>query len=238
MEKIVAANLKMNLNYNEIDDYVKSINTFGDTKNLIVCPTSIYIPYFINNIYAVGVQDIDIYDEGSYTGSLSPKQVSSLKVEYAIVGHSERRKYYHENDDLVNLKIQAALRNNLTVILCIGETKEEKNLGKTKDKIKTQIINDLRNINDIDNIIIAYEPIWAIGTSIIPTLDDIRDITLYIKAIVKELLNKEVRVLYGGSVNDKNIESIISVEQLTGVLIGSASLDPQKLKKIKEVVLK
>lgn len=237
MEKIVAANLKMNMTFNEIQEYIEKIKEYGNNKNFIVFPTSMYIPYFLNKPYSVGSQDIDINDAGEFTGALSPKQVASIGIKYTLVGHSERRKHYNETDEVVNKKIQAGLRNNLKVILCIGESLDERNNNQTKEKLKNQLINGLKDINDLSNVMVAYEPIWAIGTGIIPTYQDIKATAIAIKEIVNIIKNVDIPVLYGGSVNETNIDNINSIEEISGVLVGTASLKPERLKIVKEVVL-
>lgn len=238
MGKIVAANFKMNMTLDETKDYIIKLNELFSDSRVILFPTSIYIPYFLNNNFSLGVQNISSFNKGAYTGELSPMQVKSIGVEYAIVGHSERRCLYNETDSIINDKIKAGLKNNLKIILCIGETKEEKELNKTEEKLKSQIINAFKDIDNLSNIIIAYEPIWSIGTSLTPTSDEIRKMTIFIKMVVKSISNIDLPVLYGGSVNETNIAVINEIEQLSGVLVGGASLVPEKLNIIREVVLK
>lgn len=237
MEKIVAANLKMNKTFPEIQEYIRDINDLSN-ENIVIIPTSIYVPYFLNKNYSVGVQDIEYNEFGEYTGSLSPKQVSSMGVKYTIVGHSERRKHYNETDDIINKKVEAGLNNNLKVILCVGETKEQRENNQTKDVIEKEILNDLKSISNLENVIIAYEPIWAIGTGLIPKADEIKEVSLLIKDVIKNINGSNIPVLYGGSVNDTNIKDIIRIEEIDGVLVGSASLNPSKLKVIINEVLK
>lgn len=238
-EKIVIANLKMNLNITEMSEYLKRASELLNDSQVVFCPTNIYIPYFLKKKFGVGVQNIYYEDNGAFTGELSPLQAKQIGVEYTIIGHSERRIYFDETDSIVNKKIKAALKNNLKVILCVGETKEERDMLKTDKIIKRQLINCLRDIEDISNIIIAYEPVWAIGTSVTPTKKEIQSITTYIGNIVKTLYEDiDLRIVYGGSVNSKNIEMINSVDNIYGVLVGGASLNIDELVKIKEVVIK
>lgn len=241
MEKIVIANLKMNLNLVEICDYVVKINELIDTKRVVICPTSIYLPYFLKNGYSVGVQNIAQTEDGAYTGEVSASQVSSLGIDYALIGHSERRQYFNETDTVVNKKILLGLKNNLNLVLCIGETKEERDMLKTDRVLKRQLINALRDVDkkDLKNIIIAYEPIWSIGTGNVPDNKDISTVAIYIKGIINNLFKEDINipVLYGGSVNEKNIEEINEVKEISGVLVGGASLKTDKLLKIKEVII-
>lgn len=226
--KIVAANLKMNLNYEEIKNYVQKIENY-DNKNIIFIPTSIYAPYFLNRGYSVGVQNCYCMDKGAYTGEVSPSQIKSMGIDYVLIGHSERRIYFKEDNDLLNKKIREALKNNLKVIYCIGETEEERNLGKTKEVLKEELMSGLKDIDD--EVIIAYEPVWAIGTNVTPTSLEIEDAISYIKSLYN------YPTLYGGSTNDKNIEELNSIKNVDGFLIGGASLDVEKLEKIIKIVL-
>lgn len=155
-------------------------------------------------------------------------QLKSIGVSYVIVGHFERKKYLNETSDIVNKKIKEALKNNIIPIVCIGETKEERSLRKTQEIIKKQLKDYFYKVDFGNDIIIAYEPIWAIGTNIIPTINEIEETIKKIKEIVN------IKVLYGGSVNSNNISDIIKVTD--GVLIGKASTDINEFLKIIEVV--
>lgn len=241
MEKIVIANLKMNLNLVEICDYVVRINKLIDTKRVVICPTSMYLPYFLKNGYSVGIQNIAQTEDGAYTGEVSASQVSSMGIDYALIGHSERRQFFNETDSVINKKVLLGLKNKLNLVLCIGETKEERDMLKTDRVLKRQLINALRDVNkeDLKNIIIAYEPIWSIGTGNVPDNKDIATVAIYIKGIINNLYHEDINlpVLYGGSVNEKNIEEINEVKEISGVLVGGASLKTDKLLKIKEVII-
>ena len=235
--KLIIANHKMNMGALEINEYLKELNKI-ENKNIIICPTSIYIPYFLKKKYKVGIQNTFIHDSGSYTGEISPRQAKSLGVSYTILGHSERRIYFDETDTLINKKVLEALNNDLKVILCIGETLEERNLLKTDRILKRQIINGLRDVELIDKIIVAYEPIWAIGTGIVPTNKEISSTISYIKTIIDNLYpNNSVKIIYGGSVNEKNIKQLNKIKEVDGFLVGGASLDTKKFLKIIEVVV-
>ena len=228
----IFANMKMNLSYNEIKDYINQTKEFKD--NFVVIPSSIYIPYFKENNYHIGIQNISKYDNGAYTGDISTTQVKSLDIDYVLIGHSERRLVFNETLEDINTKMIKSKEQDLKIILCIGETKKQKIEGLTKQVLKEQIESAFKNINSISNIIIAYEPVWSIGTGIIPTNDDIFDITNYIKQIINNIYNKDIDVLYGGSVNEKNIKDLNLISNLSGYLIGGASLNPNKLYKIIE----
>ncbi|MEG0025966.1 MAG: triose-phosphate isomerase [Bacilli bacterium] len=240
LSKLIVGNLKMNLDLDEISSYLDIVNNNIDNRNVVICPTSIYIPYFLCQKYSVGIQNTFLTNQGAYTGEISPKQVDSMGVAYTILGHSERRLYLKETDEMINKKIIAAVNNYMKVIICIGETLEERKMLKTDKVIKRQIISCLRNLNkkQLENIIIAYEPIWAIGTNQTPTNKDIGDMIAYIKMLVENHFQySSIKVLYGGSVNEKNIKKLNTIKGVDGYLIGNASTDANQFLKIIEVAL-
>lgn len=236
--KIVIANHKMNMLSNDINEYLKNIKKEINIENIIICPTSIYIPYFLKQNFRVGIQNIFYKNNGAYTGEISPRQAKSMEIDYAIIGHSERRRYFLETNNEINQKVNLCLKNHLKVILCIGETKEEKYNGKTKEVLESEIVQDLKGISNLNDVIIAYEPIWAIGTNELPTLKEIDIYTRFIKQIVKKHFNdKEIKVVYGGSINEKNIKEISKISSLDGVLIGGASTKYQQFIQITKTIL-
>lgn len=161
---IVIGNLKMYMTYEDVLNYVKKIDS-----DVVLCPTALFVPYFLNHKFAVGVQNIATNELGAYTGEISARQAKGLGVTYAIVGHSERRIYQRETDEEINAKVLQGLKNGLKVVLCIGEDKGE----ERKQKLEYQLLNDLKGVDNFDNLIIAYEPIWCIGTGITPTNEEI-----------------------------------------------------------------
>ncbi len=237
--RIVVGNLKMNLVRKEVSSYLKTANEKIKSKNVIICPTSIYIPYFLKHNYQVGLQNVFFRSKGAYTGEISAMQAKSMGINYTLIGHSERRIYFDELDSDINKKIKEAIKYKMKVILCIGETLEERNLLKTDRVIKRQIINGLRDIEDFSNIVIAYEPVWAIGTNVIPSNDDIFKVISYIKDLFKKVYNYDkIRVLYGGSINDENIKKLVEISNVDGFLVGGASTNIDKFLKIIEVAVK
>ena len=182
----------------------------------------------------IGAQNLFYEDEGAYTGEVSGPMLKSYKVEYVLIGHSERRQYFHETDEDVNLKIKAAIRNSLKPIVCVGEHLEQRENNETNLVLERQIKKAFAGIKAIDmkNIVIAYEPIWAIGTGKTATAEMADEACGYIRALIHELYGKviaeEIRIQYGGSVKPENIEELISKENIDGALIGGASLDPDK----------
>ncbi len=220
---LIIGNLKMYMTYEKVNNFIENFD-----EDVVLCPSSIFVPYFLNHKYKVGVQDISMYDLGSHTGEISAEQAKNLGVTYAIVGHSERRKYNKETDAEINQKIIKGLENDLKVILCIGENKGEDKLKV----IEKQLLEDLNGINNIDNLIIAYEPIWCIGTGITPTNEQIEATISFIQTIIRERFGQSVKVLYGGSVDKDNINTLKKINNLSGFLIGKASTDYRQLKEI------
>ena len=182
----------------------------------------------------IGAQNMHYADEGAFTGEISGSLLESYNVEYVIVGHSERRKYFHETDEMVNLKIKAALKVGITPIVCIGENLDERQNNMTFEVLKNQLIHDLAglNENEMARIVLAYEPIWAIGTGKTATADLANEACGFVRQTVGEIISPKaaslVRIQYGGSVNPKNIDELLKMEHIDGALIGGASLDPDQ----------
>lgn len=233
--KLVVANHKMNLTLPEIHDYKKMVEEIEcPNLKLVICPSFPYLTELDSNKYMLGSQNVGILESGALTGEVSAKQLSFLHVSYVIVGHSERRTILNEKNDVIRQKIEQVLKSGMHVILCIGENKEENTKGKTKKVLKEEITSVLSNLSKekLGKIVIAYEPIWSIGTGIIPTSDEIYSTIEYIKNLVFDEYDVELKVLYGGSVNQDNIEELENIENIDGYLIGGASLNPHKLKEI------
>lgn len=233
-KKIIVANLKMDMDAIEVSEYLKDIVGKVNSSNIIICPSYIYIPYFLKHRFSIGTQNICEENNGNYTGEVSAKQAASLGIKYSLVGHSERRINYCEDSNTVGKKINSLLESKMTPILCVGETNEEKNLLKTNKILKSELVTCLRNVNkeQLSNIIIAYEPIWAVGTNRIPTMTEIKNTVKYIKDLMKKVYNVDVKVLYGGSININNIEKIKKIDCLDGIMIGASSTDVQEFLKI------
>jgi triosephosphate isomerase len=240
MKKVIIANLKMNLIKEECEQYLQTIKgKITDELEVIICPSFPFLSIFISKEFKLGAQNTFYLEKGSYTGEVSSIQLKSIGVKYIIVGHSERRKYLNENNDLINKKIIAVLKQNINPILCIGETEEEKAMHKTAVVIKKQLDEALKNVEpeDLNDIVIAYEPVWAIGSGITPTLDEINDSISFIKNIILQKYNFDhIKVLYGGSVNLDNIKQIMNLSYVDGVLIGSASTDPNTFIKMLSII--
>lgn len=242
---IFAANWKM---YKTKDDAV----SFLYQVNLKVpnnVETIIFAPYlFLRSLtkraekVSIGAQNMHYLTEGAFTGEVSPLMLKTAGVDYVLLGHSERRKYFNESDEDVNLKIKASLEMGLNFIACLGESYEERNKGLTNKVLLDSLKGMLNGIKDTeaDKIILAYEPIWAIGSNKSATPIQINDACKYLREQIKLLYNEDiankVRILYGGSVNENNIEDIIELEDVDGVLVGSASLDHNKFLKMVNII--
>ncbi len=233
--KYLILNHKMNLEYKNIKKYIVDLTNIDINGNkLVVCPSDIYLTNFIDNGFIVGSQNSSSNKDGAYTGEVSALQLKSLGVKYSLVGHSERKKNFNENDQDINKKIRLLLLNKIKPILCVGETMIEKSTNTTKEVISQQLKESLSKINskDISNIIIAYEPVWAVGSGKTPSSNEIEEIILYIKDLIYKNFKVKIRVLYGGSVNNSNIERINRIKGLDGYLLGSISLDLNKLQEL------
>jgi len=209
--------------------------------NVVFCPpfTGLY-DIDISPPYYLGAQNCFYKDEGAYTGEISIEMLLECKVEYVIIGHSERRHIFHENNELICKKMSRVIDAEMKPILCIGETIDEMNSGKTYDIIDEQIIKGLTNVKSIDNIIIAYEPVWAIGTGLTATVEKINETHSHIRKTLACLYTNNnsdrIPILYGGSVNSENANELISIDGVNGFLIGGASLDVIKFTDVVKIV--
>ena len=226
MDKYIAANWKMNNDFSDIPNFVKYVKKNAKKENnLVVCVPSVMIKSFADSakkLMATGAENCYFAEKGAYTGEISANMVKSAGASYVIVGHSERRQIFGETNDMLNKKLVSALNAGLKVIFCIGETLEERT--KYKSVLKKEIVEGFAGITDFSNIIIAYEPVWAIGTGVVATTADIVKVHTYIKTLVKDTFNVDVPVLYGGSVKPSNSKEILALNEVDGVLIGGASL--------------
>ena len=225
--KYIAANFKLNGDLQFIEDYSKKLN------KLIKKPTNMLIalPFiYLNNAKAlskngvlVGAQNLSEYEAGAYTGEISAKMIADVGAQFVLVGHSERRHVFGETNEQIAQKIKQAIKNNLKVVLCVGEKLEDK--SKYKSVIAAQLKSALAGVN-LSNIIIAYEPVWAIGTGKVATTKDIVKVHSFIKEFVLKNYSVNLPVLYGGSVKPANSAEILKLDVVDGVLVGGASLKP------------
>ncbi len=236
----IAGNWKMNKDLNESIELVRklAVEVNGITnKDILVCP-----PFTsLNGVYDVikdtniklGAQNLYFAEKGAYTGEIAPYMLKSVGCEFVIIGHSERREYFNETNDVVNKKIKIALENELKPIVCVGEKLEERESGITEKVVEAQIREGLINFttDEMKNITIAYEPIWAIGTGKTATPEDAEAVHKFIRNILKDMFGdktaEETRILYGGSVKPNNAAGLFAMEDIDGGLVGGASLDAE-----------
>lgn len=234
MDKYIAANWKMNNDFSDIEEYVRYLNeNLENKKNVVVCVPHVMIKTFAdeaNGTISVGAENCYFAEKGAYTGETSAKMVKSAGADYVIIGHSERRQIFGETNEVVSKKIAAALANDLKVIFCIGETLEQKE--NFKEVLKKQIVEGFEGISDFSNIIIAYEPVWAIGTGKVATISDIEAVHGFIKAVLAENYNIDLPILYGGSVKPENSAEILALQDVGGVLVGGACLKAESFAEI------
>ncbi|QQK07654.1 triose-phosphate isomerase [Miniphocaeibacter halophilus] len=233
---IIAGNWKMNNTVTETLTLLKEITSLDldkEVEKVVVVPfTSAYsaVDLLKDSDIKVGCQNMYYEESGAYTGEISPLMLNDLGIEYVIIGHSERREIFGEDDNLINNKVISALKHNINPILCCGETLEERENNKQEEKVRNQLINDLKDVSaeDITKVVIAYEPIWAIGTGKTASSNDAEEMCKFIRNLLKELYNEElaekVRIQYGGSVKPNNVSEIMEKENIDGALVGGASL--------------
>lgn len=242
---LFAGNWKMNKTINEgvklANGLKKSLNNFADA-DIVICPTFIALASVYEAIkettIQLGAQNLFWEKSGAYTGEISGIMIKDAGCEYVIIGHSERRKFFNETDEVVNKKIRAALDIGLLPIVCIGETLEEREGNKTIEVIKKQLEGGFSNINmdDMLQVTIAYEPVWAIGTGKTATPAQAQEVHAFIRAWLKEHFGQGVcdslRILYGGSVNPANIKELMQQGDIDGALVGGASLEVSSFEQI------
>ncbi len=242
--KVIAGNWKMNMLPNEAIEYIQAFGPLvKDTENeVILCVPYTDLFYCLLNAQGtnikIGAQNMHFAENGAYTGEVSGKMLKAIGVEYVIIGHSERREYFAETNETVNKKIKSALENGLKPIVCVGEKLAEREAGKAKDIITKQTELALEGLTDeqVKNIIIAYEPIWAIGTGKTATAEDANNSIKDIRTKIAELYGNDVAenviIQYGGSVKSSNAKELFTTSDIDGGLVGGASLKPDEFSKI------
>lgn len=213
---------------------------------IILCPPAVHLESFVQNLKSkkvkIGAQNVFWEEEGSYTGEISAPMVKNIGAEYVIVGHSERRRYFGEANISANHKIKSALRAGIFPIYCLGETKAERLEGSIKQVITSQIAEGLEDISaaKLEKVIFAYEPVWAVGTDVIPESNEIMEAKILIRKIIAEKYNakaaEKIAILYGGSVNDLCASNVCHQPGMNGVLVGRESLAPHEFIKIAETI--
>ncbi len=227
MKKLIIFNWKMNpASPKEAVTLFNSIPRKIKNSEIVVAAPFVYLNNLKSKI-KLATQNVFWEDKGAFTGEISPLMLKNMGVEYAIIGHSERRKYLNETDEMINKKVSASLKVGLKVILCVGEDLKIRNrsIKAVKNFVKNQLKKDLKGIKN-KNLIIAYEPIWAIGTGRACPPKDALEMTKFIKIIIN------TKVIYGGSVDSKNIKDFVKYKEIDGALVGGASLKPKEVKRI------
>ncbi len=237
-KKIVAGNWKMNMDYSEgVSTFSEIVNMVRDEKKgdqiAVICAPYIHLnslAQLSSGIVKIGAQNCHQNESGAFTGEISAKMIKSTGCEYVIVGHSERRQYFAETDALLAEKTSIALKNNLIPIFCIGETLDERNNGSYYQVLKSQLVNGIFQLSaeDFSKVVLAYEPVWAIGTGLTATPEQAQDIHAFIRSEIEAKygwqLADDTTILYGGSCNPKNAAELFAQHDIDGGLIGGASL--------------
>ncbi len=241
--KVIAGNWKMNKSPEDAKTFMQSFpELVKDSESEVVLCVP-YIDVCVMKELAkdtnvkIGVQNVHYEEKGAYTGEVSVKMLKDIGMEYVIIGHSERRQYYNETDEGVNKKLKASLANGLKPIVCVGETLEQREAGITKDFVTTQVRLALEGLSneDVEKTIIAYEPIWAIGTGKTASKEDANEACAWIRDEIRNLFGdvaEEVIIQYGGSVKSSNANELFNMSDIDGGLVGGASLEPEEFAKI------
>lgn len=238
-KNIVAGNWKMNKNFREAEELLYDLADLlakdrPEEVGIIVCPPAVYLEMALDvaheNEFFVGAQNASQFSAGAYTGEISPAMLKSMNVDYCILGHSERRKYFHETNELLAAKVKAAIENDLAPIFCCGEVLPEREANTHFEVVKQQLEAGLFHLaaEDFEKVILAYEPVWAIGTGVTASPEQAQEMHAYIRQLVAEKYGSkmadEVVILYGGSCNAKNARALFANPDVDGGLIGGASL--------------
>jgi triosephosphate isomerase len=239
-KKVMAANWKMYKTPDQTRDFFQTFlpQVSGHTRDeIVVCPPFLDLPAALDaangSNVAIGAQNIHWKDEGAFTGETSAAQLLALGIKHVIIGHSERRQYFGETDDTVNLRLKMALENGFTPICCVGEVLEEREAGLTDDVLRRQCMRAFHAISNkkAAKLVVAYEPVWAIGTGKTATPELAAEAHAVIRREATEIFGEEfaqnLRILYGGSVKPENVSALMSQEEIDGALVGGASLDPK-----------
>src|SRR5262245_60864049 len=244
-KKLIAANWKMYKTPEEATEFVRNFLPLVSKHRrdeIVLCPPFVDLPAVIaacrGSQVRVGAQNVHWMKDGAFTGEVSAGMLAAVGCSHVIIGHSERRQYFGETDDIVNAKLKAALAAGLTAIVCVGEVLEEREAGATDDVLRRQVSRALREISaeDADKLVIAYEPVWAIGTGRTATPEIAADAHRIIRAEAANQIGKDqaekLRILYGGSVKPENCDGLLKHEEIDGGLVGGASLVPEDLARI------
>jgi len=237
----IAANWKMNKTVPEAMDFIYSFLPSAEKvkdADIVIAPPFTALFGIAERLAGTNVklsaQNVFYEGKGAFTGEISPLMLVDVGCEYVIIGHSERRQYFGETDDIVNRKMRISQKNGLNVIFCVGETLGERESGRTYDVVRSQTVNGLREA-DVKRLVVAYEPVWAIGTGKTATPEQAQDVHKYIRSTLREIYPGDadsIRILYGGSVTPENVDSLMACADVDGALVGGASLKPDSFEKI------
>ena len=238
---IIAGNWKMNKTVQEAKDFVNALPTLPDTKEVesVICAPAIQLDALVTLVndgkaqgLQIGAQNAYFEDNGAFTGETSPAALADLGVKYVVIGHSERREIFKETDEDINKKAHAVFNHGMTPIICVGETDEERESGKANEVVGNQVKKAVEGLSEeqLQQVVIAYEPIWAIGTGKSSTSEDANEMCAFVRETVAELSSQTVadatRIQYGGSVKPNNIKEYMAQSDIDGALVGGASLEP------------
>lgn len=248
---IIVGNWKMNKSFQEAEEFFLDLvdvleNKELDNVEVVVCPPAVFLEMATDlaacNPFSIGAQNCSQFDDGAYTGEISASMLHSMEMDYCIIGHSERRQYFGETDESVNAKLKKLHENSIVPIVCIGETLTQREKGVTKDVIVKQLSGAFQDVDVNDNVVIAYEPIWAIGTGKTATPEQAQEIHALIRNWIAENYNedvaKNIHILYGGSMKPENIEELLNQPDIDGGLIGGAALDIAKFSSMIETAVR
>ena len=246
-KQIVAGNWKMNKSFQEADDLINELVEFINSKDygnvgVIICPPAPYLELASDSASEsdlfIGAQNVNDNKSGAYTGEVSAAMLESMNIDYCIIGHSERRKYYQESNEMLAEKVNRAIECSIQPIFCCGELLPEREAGKYFDVVKAQLEESLFHLKeeDFEDVVIAYEPVWAIGTGVTATSAQAQEMHAFIRSLIKEKYNENIAenttILYGGSCNPKNAKELFANKDVDGGLIGGASLKADDFAKI------
>lgn len=236
---IIVGNWKMNKTRDEALQFIYAVKNEVASSEVVesaICAPFPYLRCLVKRqgeSLRVGAQNMHFESSGAYTGEVAPDMLTAIGVSYVVLGHSERREMFNETDEVVNKKVHAAFENGLTPIICVGESLEERENGTTNQVVDTQTVAALAGLTEdqVKQVVIAYEPIWAIGTGRTATAEQANETIGYIREVIERVYgcdaSNAVRIQYGGSVNPSNIKELMAQEHIDGALVGGASLDPQ-----------
>jgi len=249
-KKVIAGNWKMNKVLSDVQDFVSTVTEQvkdNDRVETIICAPFPYLAYLVvatkDTPIKVSAQNMHFEDSGAYTGEVSPVMLKDIGVTHVVIGHSERREYFNETDETVNKKVHAAFNHGLTPIVCVGESLEQREANETMDVVSAQVKKAIEGLTaeQVGALIIAYEPIWAIGTGKTASSEDANEVCSYIRQLIKDEFSADVAekviIQYGGSVNPNNIKDLLAQSDIDGGLVGGASLEAESFLQLVEAGL-